>query len=70
MTFSQLASSGPLNYGPIYGSPGEDWIGRVIQRGGEELTLEKVPDRLTTRLQQPSDLTTLQEYLSPWRSGR
>ncbi|MBU6229811.1 MAG: S8 family serine peptidase [Cyanobacteria bacterium REEB459] len=65
MTFSQLAAPGSPDPRASYGGPAEEWVGRVIQRGGQELKLEKLSDRLTTRLRQPSDLAALQEYLSP-----
>ncbi len=65
MTFSQLAPSGLPDSDSTAGGPRLDWIGEIIQRGGEELRLEKVSDRLTTRLHQPTDLTILQDHLSP-----
>jgi subtilisin family serine protease len=44
-------------------SPGstmpESSIGKVLQRGGEELLLEKVPDRFTVRSSDKADLTNL-----------
>jgi subtilisin family serine protease/subtilisin-like proprotein convertase family protein len=39
--------------------------GEILQRGGEELLLEKVPDRFTTRLAEPSTLEGLQQRLDP-----
>ena len=42
-------------------------MGDIIQRGGEELRVEKVPTRLTTRLHQPGGLAAVQAALSPER---
>jgi subtilisin family serine protease len=42
-----------------------DHEGLILQRGGEELLLEKVADRFTTRLRQPEALATLQARLQP-----
>ncbi|MBD0268133.1 MAG: S8 family serine peptidase [Cyanobacteria bacterium Co-bin8] len=39
--------------------------GLILQRGGEELLLEKVSDRFTTRLRQPEDLETVRARLQP-----
>lgn len=39
--------------------------GLILQRGGEELQLEKALDRLTTRLDSPTDLPPLQTALNP-----
>ena len=61
MTFSQLAAAAPAD--PPPGS--SDWWGEILQRGGEELRVMKLPDRFTTRLSHPSDLTALRDYLQP-----
>jgi subtilisin family serine protease/subtilisin-like proprotein convertase family protein len=45
--------------------PGQEVWGRVLQRGGEELWVEKVPDRLTTRLRSPADLAALRPQIQP-----
>ncbi len=45
--------------------PREALIGDIIQRGGEELRVAKVPTRLTTRLHQPGSLGAVQAALSP-----
>ncbi len=50
-----ISSSGPLR----------DYWGAILQRGGEELRVAKVPDRLTLRLQSPTDLSVLLEQLHP-----
>ena len=42
----------------------EDW-GAILQRGGEELWVEKVADRLTTRLRAPDDIEALRQQLCP-----
>lgn len=39
--------------------------GLILQRGGEELLLAKVPDRFSTQLVDPEAITALQETLSP-----
>ena len=61
MTFSQLAAAAPADPPP----GGSDWWGEILQRGGEELPVMKLPDRFTTRLRQPSDLIALRDYLQP-----
>ncbi|NEP18201.1 MAG: peptidase S8, partial [Leptolyngbya sp. SIO4C1] len=43
--------------------PGQEGI--ILQRGGEELQLQKVSDRLTTRLSDPDRLETLRTQLRP-----
>jgi subtilisin family serine protease len=64
MTFSQPsdAQPGPETAGS---GPREALIGDIIQRGGEELLVEKVPSRFTTRLHNPEDLSTLHRDLNP-----
>jgi len=42
-----------------------DATGVILQRGGEELLLEKVVDRFTTRLQDPSQLERLRREWQP-----
>ncbi|MEM9903662.1 MAG: S8 family serine peptidase [Cyanobacteria bacterium P01_D01_bin.44] len=43
--------------------PGQE--GLILQRGGEELRLEKVEDRLTTRLVSPEQLATVRGVIQP-----
>jgi len=52
---------------PAMTGPREGCMGDIIQRGGEELRVEKVPTRLTTRLHQPGGLAAVQAALSPER---
>lgn len=49
-------------------APLQDYWGIILQRGGEELRIEKLPDRLTLRLQSPTNLSTLQEQVQPLES--
>lgn len=42
-----------------------EFRGEILQRGGEELLLEKVADRFTTRLTAPADLEAVQQQLNP-----
>lgn len=68
MTFSQPSSApgdGIPARSPSQGGPREAFIGDIVQRGGEELRLAKVPDRFTTRLQPEANLTELQDSLNP-----
>lgn len=48
---------------PAMTGPRESWMGDIIQRGGEELRVEKVPTRFTTRLHQPGGLGAVQAAL-------
>jgi subtilisin family serine protease len=48
-----------------HGGPRSDFRGEILQRGGEELLLEKVPTRFTTRLTTAAALEPLQQRLSP-----
>ncbi|MFQ4137112.1 S8 family serine peptidase [Nodosilinea sp. PGN35] len=50
---------------PPQGGPRSDFLGEILQRGGEELLLEKVPDRFTTRLTAAGALVPLQQRLNP-----
>lgn len=43
--------------------PGQE--GLILQRGGEELRLEKVSDRFTTQLRDPGDLAAVQALVQP-----
>ncbi|MEA5447261.1 S8 family serine peptidase [Leptolyngbya sp. CCNP1308] len=52
---ARLPSSGPRS----------NFRGEILQRGGEELLLEKVPARFTTRLTTPTALEPLQQRLNP-----
>ena len=52
---------------PAMTGPREGCMGVIIQRGGDELRVEKVPTRLTTRLHQPGGLAAVQAALSPER---
>ena len=45
--------------------PRESCMGDIIQRGGEELRVEKVSTRFTTRLHQPGALAAVQAALGP-----
>lgn len=45
--------------------PRSNFRGEILQRGGEELLLEKVPSRFTTRLTTPTALEPLQQRLNP-----
>lgn len=45
--------------------PRSNFRGEILQRGGEELLLEKVPTRFTTRLTTPTALEPLQQRLNP-----
>jgi subtilisin family serine protease len=45
--------------------PRSNFRGEILQRGGEELLLEKVPARFTTRLTAASALAPLQQRLNP-----
>ncbi|MGB3200005.1 MAG: S8 family serine peptidase [Nodosilinea sp.] len=47
------------------GGPRSAFRGDILQRGGEELLLEKVPARFTTRLSAPSALEPLRQRLDP-----
>lgn len=60
MTFSQLSSS----HASIPG-PKQDYWGTLLQRGGEELWVDKVADRLTTQLRSPDDLAPLRQAIKP-----
>ncbi|MGF1518393.1 MAG: S8 family serine peptidase [Nodosilinea sp.] len=42
-----------------------EFRGEILQRGGEELLLEKVADRFTTRLTDPAALEAVQQQLDP-----
>lgn len=46
------------------GGPRRNFRGEILQRGGEELLLEKVPTRFTTRLTTPAALEPLQQRLN------
>lgn len=59
MTASQQPEQSP----PSGISPGHK--GLILQRGGEELLLEKVGDRFTTRLQDPAAVTALEQQIRP-----
>ncbi|MEB3288475.1 MAG: S8 family serine peptidase [Leptolyngbya sp.] len=50
---------------PAVVGPREEFVGCMIQRGGEELRVEKVPTRFTTRLHQPGGMGAVQAALSP-----
>ncbi|QQE66021.1 peptidase S8 [Leptolyngbya sp. BL0902] len=50
---------------PTGAGPRESFVGDIIQRGGEELRVDKVPTRFTTRLHQPGGLEAVQAALSP-----
>lgn len=60
MTFSQ-----PSDYGAASSGPRREFVGEILQRGGEELQIEKVPDRFTTRLAAPETLEPLRRELQP-----
>jgi len=45
--------------------PRPEYWGTILQRGGEELRVDKVPDRLTTRLRSNRALAELQQQLAP-----
>ncbi|WP_278000542.1 S8 family serine peptidase [Nodosilinea sp. LEGE 07298] len=45
--------------------PRRAFWGEILQRGGEELLLEKVPTRFTTRLSAPAALEPLRQRLNP-----
>jgi len=60
MTHSPLADSTLLGSGPHPGA----W-GMTLQRGGEELLMEKVPDRITTALLSPTALAELRQQITP-----
>ena len=47
------------------GGPRPDFRGEILQRGGEELILEKVPTRFTTRLADPDVIQALQQRIQP-----
>jgi subtilisin family serine protease len=47
------------------GGPRPDFYGEILQRGGEELLLEKVPDRFTTGLGEVAGLEALRQRLAP-----
>ncbi|WP_071527223.1 S8 family serine peptidase [Nodosilinea nodulosa] len=47
------------------GGPRPNFRGEILQRGGEELLLEKLPTRFTTRLTTPAALEPLRQRLSP-----
>ncbi|MBD2114781.1 MULTISPECIES: S8 family serine peptidase [Cyanophyceae] len=48
-----------------HGGPRSDFRGEILQRGGEELLLEKVPTRFTTRLTAATALEPLRQRLHP-----
>ena len=50
---------------PNGGGPRSAWRGEILQRGGEELLIDKVPDRFTTRLVAPTALEALRQRLNP-----
>ncbi|WOD41448.1 S8 family serine peptidase [Nodosilinea sp. E11] len=60
MTASSADSRWPSGSGPRH-----DFRGEILQRGGEELLLEKVTTRFTTRLVSPTALEALQQRLNP-----
>jgi subtilisin family serine protease len=45
--------------------PRPEFWGTILQRGGEELRVEKISDRLTTRLQSSLAVTALQQQIAP-----
>ncbi|TVQ06307.1 MAG: peptidase S8 [Leptolyngbya sp. DLM2.Bin27] len=45
--------------------PRREFRGEILQRGGEELLLDKAPDRFTTRLDPPTALADLRLRLDP-----
>ncbi|HIK45294.1 MAG TPA: S8 family serine peptidase [Leptolyngbyaceae cyanobacterium M65_K2018_010] len=65
MTSSQPSDSPLPDSVPPTAGPRDAVIGEIIQRGGEELRVEKVPTRFTTRLRHPADLAALQAVLNP-----
>jgi subtilisin family serine protease len=50
---------------PSDSGPRSDFRGEILQRGGEELLLEKVPNRFTTRLVDPTALESVRQRLNP-----
>lgn len=52
-------------YSPSGSGPRREFRGEILQRGGEELLLEKVAGRFTTRLADPADLEAVQQRLNP-----
>lgn len=58
-------SASPLDPRFPRSGPRRDFRGEILQRGGEELLLEKVPGRFTTRLVAPTALEALQQRLNP-----
>ncbi|HZG38385.1 MAG TPA: S8 family serine peptidase, partial [Nodosilinea sp.] len=58
-------TASPADPGLPSSGPRSDFRGEILQRGGEELLLEKVADRFTTRLTTPTALNALQQRLNP-----
>ncbi|HEY9762505.1 MAG TPA: S8 family serine peptidase [Trichocoleus sp.] len=56
---TELRGDGDLNTSGV--RPGQE--GLILQRGGEELRLEKVADRFTTRLRDPNQLAAVQAQI-------
>ncbi len=52
-------------YYPSGSGPRREFRGEILQRGGEELLLEKVAGRFTTRLADPAALEAVQQRLNP-----
>ncbi len=52
-------------YSPSGSGPRREFRGEILQRGGEELLLEKVAGRFTTRLADPAALEAVQQRLNP-----
>ncbi|WP_035984943.1 S8 family serine peptidase [Leptolyngbya sp. KIOST-1] len=58
-------SASPANPLEPSGGPRPALWGEILQRGGEELRLEKVPTRFTIRLDDPTALPALRQRLNP-----
>lgn len=60
------SASGDFSVDPeVSAGPSPDFANLTLQRGGEELLLTKVGDRLTTRLRAASGLSQVQQQLHP-----
>ncbi|MGF1568506.1 MAG: S8 family serine peptidase [Nodosilinea sp.] len=60
-----MTSTSPSDPAFPTSGPRSAYLGEILQRGGEELRIEKVPTRFTTRLQSPAALEPLRQQVRP-----